>query len=276
MSERKFFLGLSYVTLCLVGIGCGSSQSVPKNETSGADVLKSSQGTSDDASRCEYKNRADREARESAGIGSIRPNIRRVYAIVGEGDERRQVLSCREVDTNLDGVKDVIRTFNEKGESLREIADADYDGKLDTWVTFSAGRMGKVDIDTNRDGNADEFRYYVKGKLSRVQRDSNFDAKPDVWEIYEDGELRRIGLDLDFDGHVDRWDRDEVAERAALEREVQEEEKRKKAQAAAGGEEDSAAGGKPATPKDDPKTTAGGASGKSTAPVNGYVSPRNR
>jgi hypothetical protein len=39
---------------------------------------------------------------------------------VGEGNDRRRVLVCREVDTNLDGVKDVIRTFNEKGEAVRE------------------------------------------------------------------------------------------------------------------------------------------------------------
>lgn len=258
--------------------GCGGTQAAaqaPKNAVEGA---QSPVGTGDDASRCEYKGRPDREAKESAGLGSIRPNIRRVFAIVGEGDERRRVLLCREVDTNLDGVKDVARTFNDKGESLRELADSDYDGKIDTWVTFAKGHMAKVEIDANRDGNADEFRYYVKGKLARTQRDTNHDGRPDIWEIYEDGELRRLGHDLDFDGHVDRWDRDEVAERTALERELADEEKRKKEQAAANA---------PSEAQADPKASDGsggtvkakdGADGTATpgTPAKGHVSARDR
>src|SRR5512140_500960 len=78
----------------------------------------------DDVSRCEYKGRADRDVEESSSRGSLRPNIRRIYALVGEGEERRKFLLCREVDTNLDGIKDVVRTFNDKGESLREVADS--------------------------------------------------------------------------------------------------------------------------------------------------------
>lgn len=219
---------------------CGGASAANRPASLG-DGLQGASVGSDDASRCEFQGRADREAKESAGLGTVRPNIRRVYALVGEGDDRRRVLLCREVDSNLDGVKDVVRTFNEKGESLRELADSDYDGKIDTWVTFVRGRMSKVEIDSNHDGSADEFRYYVQGKLARLQRDTNRDGKPDVWEIYEDNSLKRMGFDLDYDGHVDRWDRDEVAERAALEREVAEEEKRKRDQAAASAEAEKAA-----------------------------------
>jgi hypothetical protein len=230
MSARRVFLLLALATS-----GCGSNKVVSKPTAIG-DTLDGANASADDASRCEFRGRVDREAKESAGLGTIRPNIRRVYALVGEGDDRRRVLLCREVDSNLDGKKDVMRTFNDKGESLRELADSDYDGKIDTWITFARGRMAKVELDTNHDGNPDEFRYYVQGKLARLQRDTNRDGKPDVWEIYEDGALKRMGFDLDFDGHVDRWDRDEVAERVALEREVQEEEKRKREQAAAAAE----------------------------------------
>lgn len=246
-------------TLVLVA-GCGGNVTATNRPPTLGDGLEGATAVADDASRCEYRGRADREAKESAGLGTIRPNIRRVYALVGEGDDRRRVLLCREVDSNLDGTKDVVRTFNEKGESLRELADSDFDGKIDTWVTFAKGRMAKVEIDSNRDGSADEFRYYVQGKLARMQRDTNRDGKPDVWEIFEDGSLKRMGFDLDFDGHVDRWDRDEVAERAALEHEAMEEEKRKRDQAAAAAEAEKAAGDVPAE---------GGVS-------KGHVSPRKR
>ena len=288
MSNRAIGYLPGAVVLSLSVIGCGGSQAQATRPASASDSsLQSSAIAGDDASRCEYKGRPDREAKESAGLGSVRPNIRRVFAIVGDGDERRRVLLCREVDTNLDGVKDVMRTFNDKGESLRELADSDYDGKIDTWVTFARGHMAKVEVDTDHHGSADEWRYYVKGKLARVQRDTNHDGRPDVWEIYEDGELRRMGYDLDFDGHVDRWDRDEVAERTALERELQDEEKRKREQAAASGQ-DSADPGKSgsgdntkAKPGDKPGDTASGSPGatgttKDKAPVEGHVSPRKR
>jgi hypothetical protein len=249
---------MQWLLLTLAMLGCGGSKAAA-TPTALGDAVDAANTSSDDATRCEFRGRADREAKESAGLGTIRPNIRRVYALVGEGDDRRRVLLCREVDSNLDGVKDVVRTFNDKGESLRELADSDYDGKIDTWITFARGRMAKVELDSNRDGIADEFRYYVQGKLARLQRDTNRDGKPDVWEIYEEGTLKRMGFDLDFDGHVDRWDRDEVAERTALERELQEEEKRKHDQAAAAAQAE----------KDVDAQPDGG-------PVSGHVSARKR
>lgn len=281
MKSSRFHVARAIGLLCLGVTACGGSTTNPK-VASDNDRLAGNAVSGDDASRCEYKGRADREAKESAGLGSIRPNIRRVYAIVGEGDERRRELLCREVDTNLDGVKDVVRTFNDKGESLRELADSDYDGKIDTWVTFAAGRMAKVEIDTDHDGSPDEFRYYVKGKLARMQRDTNHDGRPDVWEIYDDGELKRMGFDVDYDGHVDRWDRDEVAERAAIERELRDEEKQKQERSAAANEAAGTTGAEDKT-KDASKSTKAGAAGsnkagetKSPEPTKDYVSPRKR
>jgi hypothetical protein len=218
----------------------------------------------DDISRCEYKGKADRDVEETSSRGSLKPNIRRIYAMMGEGEERKKFLLCREVDTNLDGVKDVVRTFNDKGESLREVADSNYDGKVDTWITFAHGRMAKVDLDHTGSGQADEFRYYVQGKLARIQRDTNHDGRPDVWEIYEDAHLKRMGWDLDFDGRVDRWDRDEIAERAVMEKEIQEEEQRKKDDAA--------------KRKADEENSGAEKSGQSdkTKPASGHVSARKR
>jgi hypothetical protein len=201
--------------------------------------------TGDDQSRCDYKGRGDREATESSGPGSLAQNIRRVYALVGEGEERRRVLICREVDTNLDGVKDVVRTYNERGEALRETADSDFDGKVDTWVTFTRGKIAKVSVDHNKSGKPDEIRVYMNGKLSRVQRDTNADGKIDTWEIYDDGKLQRAGVDLDRDGRVDRWDRDEITLRElnekerrddeAAEKKAADEQKRQQEQALDGG-----------------------------------------
>jgi len=235
----------------LLAAACGGStaqQAQPKmsdKQVSGV--------ASDDATRCDYKGRADREVQEVRGPGATQPNIRRVFSIVGEGEDRKKILLCREVDTNLDGAKDVMRTYTDKGEPLNELADTNFDGKVDTWITFSRGRIAKVQLDKTGKGQPEEVKFYVGGKLARAQRDTNHDGKPDQWEIYDEGRLQRLGVDLDFDGRVDRWDRDELALRDIEAKEKAEEQKAKELEEA--------------------KKKQDEADGK---PVDGHVSPRNR
>jgi hypothetical protein len=246
----RFALPLA-LGLAFASCGGGGAQGPIVPDKSGTAV---DQRGGDDRSRCDYKGRADREVIETAGPGALQPNVRRVFAIVGEGEDARKVLLCREVDTNLDGMKDVFRTYNDKGEALHEQADSNYDGKIDTWISFARGRIAKVELDSNGDGRPDETRFYIDGRLSRAQRDRNFDGKADVWEIYDKGRLQRMGIDLDYDGHVDRWDRDEIAMRLA-EREEEAEEK----------------------PESDAPSPDGGALRAGDAGVaDAYVSPRNR
>jgi hypothetical protein len=194
------------LSLCAALTACGGTNFEAKGP--GVKAQKRADGTVDDRSLCDWKGKVDREASETAGPGSVTPNVRRVYQIVGTSEDRHKVLICREIDSNFDGVKDVVRRYNDKGESLSEDADSNYDGRIDTWITFVKGRLAEVRLDTNYDGNPDEWKYYSGGKLSRVTRDTNRDAKPDVWEIYRDGKLERMGVDVDGDEHVDRWDHD--------------------------------------------------------------------
>lgn len=222
-------LGFAGAVAVVVAAACGGAEQKPAEgpQDRGRAVSRAKEGGID-PSRCDFRGRNDREAVEGSGPGALTPNIRKVFAVVGTGEDARRVLVCREVDTNLDGQKDVVRTYNDKGEAMSEQADADYDGQIDTWITFAKGRVAKVQIDTNRDGQPDVTRFYVEGRVARVQRDTNYDGKPDVWEIYSEGALERMGLDLDHDGHVDRWDRDLVVQRQLEERERREEEARER------------------------------------------------
>lgn len=196
-------------------LACGGSKTKVEDAVAASDDGRSHGFSKDDKAKCAWQGRRDREVSEATAAGAFQPNIRRVYQLVGTGADRRKVLVCREVDTNLDGVKDIMRTFSDKGESMREEADTDYDGRVDSWITFSSGRIAKHETDANADGKPDRWKYYLQGKLSRIQRDSNHDGKPDVWEIYVRGQLDRVGVDVDFDGRVDRWDRDELARSSA-------------------------------------------------------------
>lgn len=219
--QRQRVLGAStWLAFGIGSVACGGAEPQVQSPVERGQVTGLS---SDDQSKCEYKARPDREVRETAGPGSLTANIRRVYAILGTGEDRRRILLCREVDTNLDGTKDVVRTYNDKGDKLNELSDSDYDGKIDTWVTFSGGHIAKVEVDKLGVGKPSEWRFYVGGKLSRVQRDTNKDGKPDVWEVYAKGHLQRMGVDVDGDGRVDRWDRDEVLARDEAEEEESEE-----------------------------------------------------
>ena len=233
-------LGSATLGISLSVYACAGPSSDAKVPVMSAEVVGVAP---DDRSRCDYKGRSDREVVESLGPGAKTANIRRVYGVAGEGEDRHRVLLCREVDTNLDGVKDVVRTYTDKGDPLNEVADTNFDGKMDTWITFAKGRVVKMRIDHNGDGRGDETRFYVNGQLSRAQIDTNGDGKPDIWEIYDDGKLERRGVDLDFDGHVDRWDRDEIALREI----EQKDEAAEKAAAAADEGSNSGSGGAPPT-----------------------------
>lgn len=219
---RSYVKKLAWVGVAFV-VSCGGSNDIappaPEAHTK-VQMADPSKWPKDDKSMCDWKGKPDVEVSETAGPGALKPNVRRVYKTFGEGDTRHKSIICREIDTNLDGIKDVVRTFNPKGEALHEEADTNFDGKIDVWVKFVNGRMAEEDIDSHHTGKVDIWRYYLDGELSRVKRDTNGDGKPDVWEIYVKGKLDRMGVDLEFDGHVDRWDRDVVAMRAADEAEV--------------------------------------------------------
>lgn len=222
---------LAIVLGCAGAVGCGGSDAnAPRGfntSTPKPQVARNADGTVNDGSRCDY-NRPDREASEVAGVGYLQPNVRRVFQVIGTGEDRRRVLICREVDTNFDGRKDTFRWYTDKGESLREEADTNHDGRIDTWHAFANGRIAESQIDTNHDGKPDEWRYYSEGHISRVKRDQNGDGRPDVWEIYRNGQLERMGVDLDGDERVDRWDHD-----TDLRRRLDEEERKKEELAAA-------------------------------------------
>ncbi len=260
MSQRRLLTVLA-IPFLLGGAACSNGPEF-ESKTPKVPTTKKADGSVDDHSMCQWKGKADREASEVAGPGSIQPNVRRVYQIIGSGEDRHKVLICREIDTNFDGVKDVVRHYSEKGESLSEEADSNYDGKIDTWITFIKGRLAEVKLDTNHDGKPDEWKYYTNGKLTRVVRDGNFDGKPDVWEIYRDGHLERMGVDVDGDEHVDRWDHDTEMRRRfeEAERKKDEEEAAKAAKKSAQ-EKDSAEkandavdeDGKPAKPSESSK-----------------------
>jgi hypothetical protein len=205
----------------LLAAACGGSSPPPKGADAAPGGSKDpSKWPADDRTMCDWRNKPELEVVETVGPGSIKPNVRRVFKYIGERDQRHKVLICREIDTNLDGLKDLVRTFNNKGEAAHEMADTNYDGKIDVWTDFVAGRISKQEEDTNFDGRVDVWKFYIDGQLSRIRRNTHCpNAKADTWEIYNRGSLERVGNDTNCDTHVDRWDRDTERIRAKEEEE---------------------------------------------------------
>ncbi|HEX8790088.1 MAG TPA: hypothetical protein VF765_03995 [Polyangiaceae bacterium] len=204
---------IALLALALVACGGGTPKPTTANSAPGGSK-DPSHWPADDRSLCEgfvhWKENPQLDVSETVGPGSFKPNIRRIYKLIGDRDDRHQVLMCREIDTNLDGIKDVVRTFNDKGEPVHEEADTNYDGKIDDWVNFADGRIAEEDMDTTMSaGRPNVWKFYMDGELSRIRRNTHCPSgKPDVWEIYYKNRLERVGNDSTCDGHVDRWDRD--------------------------------------------------------------------
>lgn len=179
-------------------LGC-SGKKPPPREPDVKQVL-----LADDQSLCGEPT-ALQEVEESSAPGAPGRSIRRVYALVGTAPHFRRLLVCREADTNYDGRKDLARTYDLRGQPLEEKSDTDYDGVLDTFITFTSGRVGRVTLDKNNDGRIDETRQYHDGVIAQVLKDTDDDGKDDTFERYREGKLERIGVDTDKSGRVSNW-----------------------------------------------------------------------
>lgn len=155
------------------------------------------------------------EASASDTNGDMEPDVARVFRVYGTGPTARRVITCREVDLNNDGRRDVVRWYSDEGRPLREQADRDFDGRPEEWDYFEDARIVQSEVDSDRDGMIDTRTYFQNGRVTRVERDttnrSTHEAwRPNRWEYYDNGRMIRIGYDEDGDGRVDRWDRDEI------------------------------------------------------------------
>jgi hypothetical protein len=192
-------------------IACSSSTPVARRLSLRSPRALTSRETRDDRRRCDASG-AGRSSSEYDTNSDGIPDVRKVFQVVGEGQEARPVLVCREVDLNHDGMKDVFRFYNDQGRTLREEADRDFDGRIDVITYFDNGEVVRREFDLNRDGMVDQRMYYRENRPYRAERelqnDNTPDFRPDYWEFYDArGHVVRIGTDYDHDGRADRWDR---------------------------------------------------------------------
>ncbi|GAB4217500.1 MAG: hypothetical protein OHK0013_45030 [Sandaracinaceae bacterium] len=208
------------ITMCVAAllalglVACGGTQQQSSRGTRRRAARATTPGEQvDDRGRCETEG-SDREVSEYDTSGDEVPDVRRVFRRAGEPPLIRLVLTCREADLNGDGVKDVVRHYNDEGRPLREEADRNFDGQIDTITFFQDGRIVRQEVDDNGDGRVDMKIFFGdEGEPLRAERDmagrsTPTQWHPDRWEYFEGGRMVRMGTDIDGDGRVDRWDRD--------------------------------------------------------------------
>lgn len=222
-STRKpsLILGVSGLIM-----GCGGgSANAPKPQTAdpnepGEESLK---GSGDP--RCD-STVTGREFSEYDTSGDGVPDVRKVFVRLGDANNSRLVLICREADVNHDKVKDVVRVYDDEGRPLYEHADRNFDRKFDQTTVYQAGEIIEQSFDSDFDGRIDTKIFFNRGAPMRAERDLSGRStpeqwKPDRWEYFEGGKIVRMGTDIDGDTRVDHWDRDAAWKRAQDEAQAQ-------------------------------------------------------
>lgn len=216
MTRQKLSLFSALVVMALgptTLAACNNNQSNRSTTSRRATRPTTPGATVEDHGRCDVDDR-NHEVSEYDTSGDEVPDVRRVFRRAGDPPLVRLVLTCREADLNGDGTKDVVRYYNDEGRPLREEADRNFDGQIDTITFFQDGRIVRQEIDSNADGRVDTKVFFDDdGQPLRAERDiagrsTPTEWHPDRWEYFENGRMVRMGTDIDGDGRVDRWDRD--------------------------------------------------------------------
>lgn len=188
-------------------LACGGSKKdtkTAKNTQTNANTAPVAKAVAADRTRC-----------SSAGKRIVKldlnrdkqPDVFKLYEKKIVNGETIEVLSCKEVDLNFDGRKDVWNYYDDQGNLRMEEWDLDFDGRIDMTTHRKSGKIHTQELDTNYDKKPDIWRRYEDGVLIRVERDSNNDGRIDYREFYEGGRLDRINYDKDGDGRMESWDR---------------------------------------------------------------------
>jgi hypothetical protein len=111
------------------------------------------------------------------------------------------------LDVDNDGTPEELRYVDiSSGQLLRAELDRDFDGALDTWISYENGAPAVTVRDSNGDAQTDTWERYVGDKLEAKTLDRDHDGVKDTFYRYQDGELATLLRDANNDGTIDRVD----------------------------------------------------------------------
>lgn len=83
----------------------------------------------------------------------------------------------RELDFDRDGVPDEIDLYH-RGNPTERALSTTVPGRLDTWHFYRSGKLVRTERDANGDGIIDQWWTYSKPECPVIQSDTNADGKP--------------------------------------------------------------------------------------------------
>ena len=97
--------------------------------------------------------------------------------------------------------------FNAPDGKILKIAQAvGRTGTKDMWIyPDAAGRPGRIEFMASGDGTrVRRWEFYEAGRLVRVDEDTNGDGRPDKWEVHDGVAVTSVEFDVNHDGVRDR------------------------------------------------------------------------
>jgi len=124
----------------------------------------------------------------------------------GQWQNQRELHVQRQsLDVDHDGEPEEIRyTDKRSGQLVRVEQDLDFDGRIDTHISYDAGAPSVRVLDTNGDGRSDTWERYTDGRVDRRHLDQDADGVQDTFYEYDETELVRKTRDADNNGQIDR------------------------------------------------------------------------
>jgi hypothetical protein len=108
------------------------------------------------------------------------------------------------LDADGDGKPELVRFLDRSDDQLiRQEADRNYDGVLDSWNQYEGGELATRVLDENDDGNPEVFETYRDGRVSLRELDRDDDGVRDVFYRYRGESLIEERHDANNDGTID-------------------------------------------------------------------------
>ncbi len=101
--------------------------------------------------------------------GGKEPDVVKVFHKNSDGNPPLY-MSCKEVDLNGDGRKDMLLYLDKFGRKLREEFDHDKDGVADQKSHYEGGQLVRDELDSDSDGKIDLIEHFQDGKRVRIER----------------------------------------------------------------------------------------------------------
>jgi hypothetical protein len=123
--------------------------------------------------------------------------------------------ACRNVASGVEQHGRIDAAYDEAGRLTKLEYDSDRNGHPDMWAYMDGARLVRLEADENEDGKIDRWEYYpaapgpggLKQPPDRIERSTQHDGRVSRREFFESGLLVRVEEDTNGDGAVDKWER---------------------------------------------------------------------